>query len=273
MRRSPTLTLLPTCLLALSLASGLAGEFAEKGREVLARNEHAVLTLQVVMKISGPGGRSSESRQEITGTVVDPSGLIVVALSACDPAEMYRRISDDYKIDVEVSDIKILLDDGSEVPGEIVLRDKDFDLAFVRPKVKPATRMAAVDLTRSGTAQVLDDVITLTRLNKAASRAYAASVEHIAAVIQKPRTFYVPDSSMSTTALGSPAFLPDGRILGIFVMRAINAAGSDSPNYRQNMTSIILPAGDVLQAAKQAPEPKSPSEQKSTPSEGAKAGK
>ena len=39
----------------------------------------------------------------------------------------------------------------------------------------------------------------LMRSNSAAGRAYAASVERINAVIQKPRTFYIPDSSMTAT--------------------------------------------------------------------------
>ncbi|MGN6642468.1 MAG: S1 family peptidase, partial [Verrucomicrobiota bacterium] len=178
-------------------------------------------------------------------------------------AEMYRRMSDEYKVDVEVSDIKILLDDNSELPAEIVLRDKDLDLAFIRPKTRPANPMPAVDLTASGTADVLDTVLTLNRLNKAASRAYAISSEHISAVIQKPRTFYIPDSSMSTTTLGSPAFLPDGKMLGVFVMRAVSSAGGGSAaNLRQNLTSIILPAQDILKASQQVPTDKVETEKK-----------
>ena len=64
--------------------------------------------------------------------------------------------------------------------------------------------MAAIDLSKSAPAQLLDEVITLNRLNSAAGRAYAASVERISAVIQKPRTFYIPDSTMTSTTLGSP---------------------------------------------------------------------
>jgi hypothetical protein len=237
-----------------------ASELAEKGREIFNRVQHAVVTVSVVVKATGPGGRSGETKQEITGTVVDPSGLTVVALSACDPTEMYRRMSDDYKVEVEVSDIRILLADGTELPGEIVLRDKDLDLAFIRPKTKPTSPMTAVDLSKSGTAQILDEVFAFNRLNRAASRAYAASLEHIAAVIQKPRTFYIPDSTMSATTLGSPAFLPDGKMLGIFVMRATSTTGGGG--YRQNMTAIILPAEDVLKGAKQAPEVKPDSDKK-----------
>ncbi|MBC8095127.1 MAG: trypsin-like peptidase domain-containing protein [Akkermansiaceae bacterium] len=254
-----------TLILSLSTAVSRADEFAEKGREIFKKNQYAVVTVQVVIKASGGGGRSSENKQEITGTVVDPSGLTVLALSACDPAEMYRKLSDDYKMEVEVSDIKMLLEDGTELASEIVLRDKDLDLAFIRPKTKPASPMVSVDLSKSGSAQVLDVVVTLNRLNKAASRAYAASSERIAAVIQKPRTFYIPDSGMSSTTMGSPAFLPDGKVLGIFVMRAVSAAGGSGGNFRQNLTSIILPAEDVLKGAKQAPEAKGEDEKKEEP--------
>jgi hypothetical protein len=127
--------------------------------------------------------------------------------------------------------------------------------------------MAAVDFGKSAPAQLLDEVITLNRLNSAAGRAYAASVERISAVVQKPRTFYIPDSTMTSTTLGSPAFSLDGKIVGLVVMRAVNAKGGGGRNYRENMTSIILPAEDILKGAKQAPEAKSDQEKKEEPKE------
>jgi S1-C subfamily serine protease len=259
----------------LALALGLAGvttpcpadELAEKGRDIFNKNQQAVVTVQVVLKVSVSGAaKSSENRQEITGTVVDPSGLTVLALSACDPSEMLQRMmaeqASQAKLDVEVTDLKILLTDGTELPAEIVLRDKDLDLAFIRPKSKPASPMAAVDLSKSATVQLLDQVITLNRLNSAAGRAYAASVERISAVIQKPRTFYIPDSTMTSTTLGSPAFAIDGKVVGLVVMRAVNSKGTGNRNLRESMTSIILPAEDILKAAKQAPEAKGDQDKK-----------
>ena len=259
-------------LLAVAAVPGHADELAEKGRDIFKKHQHAVVTVQVVLKISYSGaGRSSENRQDLTGTVVDPSGLTVLALSACDPSDMYQRMMSEEatknKLDIEVTDIKILLDDGTEIPSEIVLRDKDLDLAFIRPKTKPASPMAAVDLTKSAPAQVLDQVITLNRLNSAAGRAYAASVERINAVIQKPRTFYIPDSSMTATTMGAPAFALDGNIVGVFGMRAIRSKSGGSRNLKDNMTSIILPAEDVLKGARQAPEAKGGEEKKDLPKE------
>ena len=252
---------------------GQASDLAEQGREIFSRNQHAVVTVQVVLKMTYAGAaKSTETRQEITGTVVDPSGLTVLALSAADPSEMYQRIMSDQgsqaKLETEVTDLKILLADGTELPAEIVLRDKDLDLAFIRPKTKPPNPMTAVDLNQSTAVQLLDEVLTLNRLNSAAGRAYAASVERISAVIQKPRTFYIPDSTMTATTLGSPAFAFDGKVVGLFVMRAVNAKSGAGRNVRENMTEIILPAEEVLKGAKQAPAAKGEAEKKAEPNPG-----
>lgn len=269
-------------LLGHLAATGRADELAEKGREIFMQNRYAVITVQVIAKIkfsaSGMmGGQASESKQDLTGTVVDPSGLTVLALSACEPGDLMQKLMDQnsdedekLKVETELSDIKLLLDDGTEMPADIVLRDKDLDLAFVRPKSKPAGPMSALDLSKSAKAQVLDQVITLNRLGQVAGRAYAASVERISAVVQKPRLFYVPGSDATSTTLGSPAFMPDGTVLGIFVMRSTNqkSGGMEMFGARPDgMTSIILPAEDVLKAAKQAPELKAGGEKKDEPKE------
>jgi S1-C subfamily serine protease len=259
-------------LLAITAAPSRADELADNGRDIFKKNQHAVVTVQVVQKMSyttpGRASSSQETKQDLTGTIVDPSGLTVLALSSCDPADYYRRTMGEnynrYKVETEVSDLKMLMDDGTEIPAEIVLRDKDLDLAFVRPKTKPAVPMAALDLSKSAPAQILDQVITLNRLNRASGRAYAVSVERISAVVQKPRTFYIPDTSPTSTALGSPAFSLNGNIVGVVVLRTVNSSGGEGA--RENLSiSIILPAADIQKAAVQAPEAKGEEPKKDTP--------
>lgn len=254
-----------------------ADELGEKGREIFKKHQRAVVTVQVVIKskysMGGMGGQPSETKQDLTGTVVDPSGLTVLALSATDPGSLLQAMMREdmkFKLDTELTDVKILLEDGTELPAEVVLRDKDLDLAFVRPKTKPASPMPAVDLNKAGQVQVLDQVITLNRLGKAAGRAYAASVERINAVVQRPRLFYIPDSAMTATAMGSPAFTLDGNLLGVFVMRTVGGSGGGMSMFTmrpEGLTSIILPASDILKAAKQAPEAKGEDGEKSEESE------
>ena len=244
-----------------------ADELADKGKAIFKKNQHSVVTVQLVLKskisMPGMGGQANESRQDVTGTVMDPGGLTVLSLSATDPGQLLQNMmsgSDEdsrFKMETELSDVKILLDDGTEVPAEVVLRDKDLDLAFIRPKTKLATGIAALDLTKSGRAEMLDQVIALNRLGKAAGRAYSASVERVAAIVQRPRLFYVPDASMTTTTLGAPAFTLDGKPLGIFVMRSLkgrSGGGMGMFSFQSdNVTAIIIPADDVLKAVKQVP--------------------
>ena len=261
------------CLLPCLGSECRADELADKGRGIFEQNHRAVVTVKLVVKtkfsMPGMGMPDNESKKDVTGTVVDPSGLTLLALSALDPGNMLQNmlggLGDEeakFKMETELNDAKILLEDGTELPAEVVLRDKDLDLAFIRPKAKPASPMPALDLTRAGQAQVLDQVIALNRLGQAASRVYAASVERVSAVVQKPRLFYVPDSTMTATSMGCPAFTLDGKLLGVFVMRTMKtqAAGaglmamfSMQPG---NVTSVIVPAADILKGVKQAMEVK-----------------
>jgi len=265
MKRQSALMML--ALLPCLVLVGRADEVSAKGRAIFKKYQHAVVTVQLVLKskfsMSGRGGEANESRQDVTGTVVDPSGLAVLSLSATDPAQMLQSMfssSDEdskLKMETELSDIKILLDDGTELPAEVVLRDRDLDLAFIRPKIKPSVPLLALDLTDSGKAEILDQVISLTRMGNAAGRAYAASVERIAAIVQRPRLFYVPDASMTTTTLGAPAFTLEGKFLGIFVMRSIRGRSNSSAGFfntqSDNIVSIILPSDAISKAVKQVP--------------------
>lgn len=269
------------CLVALTAFVAFttrADELGDKGREIFQRYQRAVVTVQIVLKtkysLPGLGGQDSESRQDLTGTVVDPSGLTVLALSASDPGNMFQQLmagasgEDDemkLKFETELTDVKLLLEDGHELPAEVVLRDKDLDLAFVRPKTRPATPMAAIDLSRTNSVRVLDHVITLNRLGQAAGRAYAVSVERIVSVVQKPRLFYIPETGGASSALGSPVFTPDGNILGVFVMRTLTAKSGGSLGgmfsfQPEGMTAIILPVADIRKGAKQASETKGETE-------------
>ncbi len=266
------------CLLAAALlpAGAMSGEFAEKGRAIFEKFQKTVVTVQIVIKskISGSGisTQSNETRQEISATVIDPSGLIVMSLTATDPSQMLESLmagnASRFKMETELSDMKILLEDGTEVPAEVVLRDKDLDLAFARVKGKLPSALPHLDLADAGKAQVLDELVSVNRLGNAAGRAYAANAERVCAIVQRPRMFYVPESSLSTTTLGSPAFTMDGKVLGIFVMRNARGRTSGMAGITPDaVAGIIVPADAVLKAAKQAPAAALPKATEEKPSE------
>src|SRR5438128_1466674 len=119
-------TVVAVILMTLLAGEVGADELAEKGRAIFKANQRSVVTVQLVVKtkfsMSGVGGQSNEARQDATGTVLSPSGLTVLSLSATDPGQLMQSMmggggdeDSKFKMDTELSDVKILLDDGTEV--------------------------------------------------------------------------------------------------------------------------------------------------------------
>jgi hypothetical protein len=278
--------LISLAALVMTTHSASADEAAKSGRAILAKCQDAVITVRLAIKQSmSMGGRDSksESKIETTGTMIDSSGLTVVSLTTTDPGnamkEAYARAMaarggdpSQLKFDSEVSDVKILLADGTEIAADVVLRDKDLDLAYLRPSDKPAKPLPFVDLARDAKPQVLDEVVVVNRLNKAANRAPAVSVGRIEAMVEKPRTFYVLGEATWGYSLGAPVFSLDGKLIGILLLRSAKAQVDQTSGFMYSslnqwgMMPIVLPAADIVDGAKQALEAKMPvSEEKPAP--------
>jgi S1-C subfamily serine protease len=183
----------------------------------------------------------------------------VVSLSSTDPTAIMRSLAagegGDFEMQSEVSDLRILLEDGTEIPAQIVLRDAELDLAYVQPTEAPPAPLPHIDFSAPGTAQLLDTVVALNRLGRVANRVYSASFERIEAIVQRPRTFYIPGSDPTHSAQGSPVFSLDGDIVGLIVMRAIRNTGGGGRMFGGNdsVMAIVLPASDILEGARQVP--------------------
>jgi S1-C subfamily serine protease len=258
--------------IALYCAAAFSSDGVEsQGRAILDKHQKAVVTVQLVIKVKlsmmGMGGEENESKEEATGFVIDPSGLVVLSLSETDPGSLSENVmsgmpgemADRFKIESNVSDVKVLLDDGTEIPGQIVLRDKDLDLAFVRPLQPLAQPLPSIDLSQSSEVQALDQLVALNRLGKVAGRVCSVNLERVQAVVRRPRTFYVPGMDPTHSGLGSPAFTMEGKIVGIIALRAIRGEGGKGMmgliggGMQENMMAIVVPASDIQEVAKQAP--------------------
>lgn len=234
-------------------------------REVVKKWQAAVVTVRVVLKTRmSMGGRemqSSDDTVETIGTVIDPSGLTVMSLGMLNPGAMMTKMmgsmGGDQKMEItsEPSDLKMRLPDGREIPAKIVLRDEDLDLAFIRPTAKVDKPLVAVNLSDGGTPATLDQVVVLSRLGRVGGWAPGAALFDIGAIIEKPRTFFV--LSGPAASMGAPAFLPNGKVVGLLTLRQVDAGrpsmmsmmgGTES----LGLLAVILPAADVLEIAKQA---------------------
>lgn len=239
--------------------------------DVLRRWSPAVITVKMVVTtrvvVAGREANRGESKSQATALVIDPSGLAVLPLSLTDPSRIANLFKNqgfggedvpDYNVTSQVTDLKMILDEGREVPGQVVLRDKDLDLAFIRP-VDPLVRpVPAIDLSRSAVLEVMDELVFINRLGRVANRVPAVFTDTIQAKVTKPRTFYIPGYVGMEAGLGAPAFTFDGRFVGMVVLRILGGNMPMSPGLYYGLTSleilpIIIPAEDILESAKQAP--------------------
>ena len=239
-------------------------------RDVVKKWQSAIVNVRIVLKMRmSMGGRemqASDDPVDAVGTVIDPSGLTVLSLGALNPGALMSKIMSgnsgsgsepQVEITSEPTDVKIRLSDGTELPARIVLRDEDLDLAFLRPTRKPEKPLVSIDLNQSAKPSLLDQVLVLTRLGRVGGWSAGASLHDVGAIIEKPRTFYV--LAGTTSSMGTPAFMTNGRIVGLLTLRQIEAgrasmAAMVGGSEGLGMLAVILPAADVLEIAKQAPE-------------------
>ncbi len=267
--RTMTASLILIVLAALVPARAQTDQRAA-AREVVKKWQAAIVNVRVVLKtrtsMAGRELQSSDETVEGIGTVIDPSGLMVMSLGVLNPGAMMTKLMGsmgggmgDQKMEItsEPTDLKMRLPDGREVPAKIVLRDEDLDLAFVRPVAKPDKPLVAVNLADAATPAVLDQVVVLSRLGRVGGWAAGAALHDIGAVIDRPRTFFVLGTPAAS--IGVPAFLPNGRIVGLLTLRQIDAGRPGMMSMMggteaMGLLPVILPAADVLEISRQAVE-------------------
>jgi len=233
-------------------ARGAAGDaLAEQGRAVFERYRPAVVTVKVVVSISA-GGESQENEGWANGTIVDARGLTVLALSFLDPTDIYQKLGDrDGGTSVRVASLRMILDEGRELAAEVVLRDKDLDIALIRPIAPPAEPLPFVAVGENAVPQLLEPVAIITQLGEVARRAHSVSIERIETVVEKPMRYFMVGDHKASAVLSAPVFTLDGKLVGVGAMRAITS--SQGGGFGENVLVVIVPAATILESIAQVP--------------------
>lgn len=223
-----------------------------EARKIADAYKDAIVTVDLVIdiKMSYEGQTDKrETKHSTTATVIDPDGLCVASLTQVSP-DSYRDPSDTdtYDTSYDIKDVKIRTADGTEIPADVVLRDRDLDLAFIRPKVKPDQPLPYLDLSKSSNPQLLDQVVILSRLGQLANHAASARLDRVESIVTKPRTFYIINGTLHQE-LGIPVFTLDSKPVGILVVR-LNT--SKSSNGDERMYLSVLPCTTLANVAAQA---------------------
>lgn len=221
--------------IALTTAA-FADDTKDAARAAVPKLEGAIVKVSVEAKFVLSSGTSTPElphRVEVTGTVVDASGLTLACASAVDPALLARRVLPRLGVgmpggaETRISSLKIVRADGSAIDAEVAAVDSALDLAVVRPLHAPTKPLPAVSLSnaRKGAPALLEEVFALGRLGPESGRAVRVSLRTVQAVV--PGRLYVCDNETSLTDLGSLAWDAQGAVVGIFVLELIERIDGD----------------------------------------------
>jgi hypothetical protein len=199
--------------------------------------------------------REMDRSNDTVGTVIDPSGLTMVSAYTVNPVPSVSSTSDDEssRMDVSLTSVILLLEDGTEIPSDVVFRDADLDFAFIRPREASRTFDSIQLQPHTQPIQMFDKFFTFSRLGPKENYALAAYEGIIRSVVKGPRTYYVCEDAH----IGSLAFSTNGSILGVFVSKPSQRRGSS----QASSVAIMRPIEDLIESAAQAKQAKAPAKE------------
>jgi hypothetical protein len=220
-------------------------------RKLLREHADCVTWVSVTVRVElSAGGRSmppQEQKLEALGTIIAEDGLTVLSLNKVDPtANILSRIrSPGASVNVNYTEVMILMQDGTEVPAKLLLKDSDLDLAFVLPIEERKNEFKDIVFSRvpkqaseDDLPIILDEVVSIGKLRKTLYRQSTLRRGWVNAVIEKPRTYFV----IENTSPGTPVFNSMGNWLGVVVYKMVSGRPSEI---------VTLPAMDILEIAEQ----------------------
>jgi S1-C subfamily serine protease len=225
-----------TTWVALALAASAAGAAEPDGAALVARYAPAVVGVKLTLRseMEGTGAPPEESTEEVVGTVVDGSGLILLwnsHVSSGRLAELFGGMGENgFRLKVTPTDVRVTIPgEGQERRAFLAAADSDLDLAFVQLEEPPAAPLAAVDFALAATVAVGDTLAAVSRLSSAFDRAPYFDLVRVVGRVEQPRAAWIVGGGNATQA-GMPYFAADGRPAGVLVTFVSRAGEATTPN-------------------------------------------
>ena len=218
-------------------------------QKLLADKAAAIVTVKFVLKVNSSWG-DSENEREISGVMIEPDGLVMCSNTLMGGFRARGRRSRDV---ATPRDIKILIGDDTEgLDAQLVARDTELDLAWIRIEDPGEARFATIDLSASVEPAIGEPVYSLTRMGKYFDRAPLVREARLGGVTSKPRPLYLPSGGSS--ALGLPVFNADGAVVGVTIRQTPEEDELGGGQGWGGAFGVILPASEAVRATQRAKE-------------------
>ncbi len=211
---------------------------------LVAKQAPAIVTVRAVLKVTakGAGAQTAESRTEMQGVVVDPSGLIMVSSVPFSPAKLMEMMgvpadASDSVPTITPTDFKVVFaNEDKEYPAFLAATDPTLGLTFLRIDDLAGRTPASVSFGGAASPALGDPVYALSRLSKGYDYAPFYTTARVSGVITKPRAAVMLDGGISD--LGLPVFSQTGDALGVLTSVA-SGVKADSGNEASSMQMMM----------------------------------
>jgi hypothetical protein len=205
------------CLSFLCLLPVAAAQDQSPLGALVTRVAPSIVTVRVVADLTMPatmGGEKHEMQQEIHGTVVDASGLILVPTASMDPSESLNRMfGDEGKVEATITSLKVVVgNEADELVATVVAKDDKLGFTFVRVDALGDRKLVPLALGDKGELAVGAIGYTVDRLPEAHDFVPLLHRFLVSGRIKKPRTATVVGGSLQ---VGMPVFDEQGLLCGM----------------------------------------------------------
>ena len=256
---------------------------------LMASKAPTVVAVKFVLKIKlSFGGRSQdqEASTEIRGTVVDPSGLVLVANDSLEggltSAQRARFKARGGELTTTPADFKVLFgSEAKEHPAAIVARDSNLGLCFLQIVEADAKTPGSIDFAKTAEPGIGKPVFVVTRKPRGFDCAPVFGRLFVSGRVEKPRVMYAVSGQSASAAL--PAYDLSGSLVGVLSTQSGSEGvdGGSSETFilpldvlqrvleqaKKRVPEVLEKARAAKEAAKDEKEPEKPPEKKEEPKE------
>ncbi|MCB9850038.1 MAG: hypothetical protein H6817_04970 [Phycisphaerales bacterium] len=259
-----------TQLIAMVLAAGFVASTARAGDDgdyakLLKEKAGVLVTVKHVLKVNmAMLGGEQENESELTGVMVDPKGVVLCSNTQLGGfTAMISKMMGPMggNMTATPTDIKVLIGDDTEgVEAELIARDTELDLAWVKIKEPGDKTFEYLDFSKGEKPEIGSRILMLRRMGKYFARSLVVGDARIGGMTKKPRDLYIPSGALGG-GLGLPVYADSGSVVGVLIVQVPDAEDtggnplsmmSQATSMQDMMSGLILPAADVAKATKRA---------------------
>ncbi len=218
-------------ILAASGAAEAGQADASAYKALLEEKADLLVSVKFVLKqeisMSGRSMGNDESTKEVSGVVVDPTGLVLMSNTTLGGGMggLMRR-NPQLSIKTEPSDFKVIFPgETKEYDAILGAKDSKLNLAFVQIKDLEGREIRWASFEKAAKAEIGQTLVGVNRLGKGFDYAPYFARAMVTGEVKQPRPMFVIRGDFSGEGL--PLFTNEGKVAGILSMQE-GASGAES---------------------------------------------